>query len=74
MQTICCAFTRFFRHSLADQSHSAAERSALLAGVHVRVLPSDGELHLRGKTLLEAIEEDKANGKIPFFVSLLPFH
>ncbi|KAK4006031.1 hypothetical protein OUZ56_011162 [Daphnia magna] len=52
----------------SDQSHSAAERAGLLAGVHVRVLPTDDQLHLRADALQSAIKEDTANGKIPFFV------
>jgi len=54
--------------NIIDQSHSAAERAGLLAGVHVRVLPSDEQYRLRSFTLQEAIKEDRANGKIPFFV------
>lgn len=54
---------------LTDQSHSAAERAGLLAGVHVRVLTTDDQLHLRATALQSAIKEDTANGKIPFFVN-----
>jgi hypothetical protein len=39
-----------------------------LAGVRVRLLPSDELFSLRGETLKLAMEEDKAKGFIPFFV------
>ena len=49
-----------------------AERAAgllLISVHHVRVIPTDDEFHLRAVALQSAIEEDIANGKIPFFVS-----
>jgi len=59
--------SRFIAYS-SDQSHSAAERAAMMGGVHVRVLKTDKNFQLRADTLQAAIEEDRANGKIPFFV------
>jgi histidine decarboxylase len=44
------------------------EKSALVALVRIRILPSDDSLSLRGATLRAAIDEDKAKGLIPFFV------
>ncbi len=52
----------------SDQAHSSVEKSALVALVRIRILPSDDKLSLRGDTLRQAIEEDKKNGLIPFFV------
>ena len=51
-----------------DQSHTASLKAARIGGVQNRVLPTDDDLHLRASTLQAAIEEDRANGKIPFFV------
>ena len=59
--------SRFIAYS-SDQSHSAAERAAMMGGVHVRVLKTDENFQLRADTLQAAIEEDRVNGKIPFFV------
>jgi histidine decarboxylase len=52
----------------SDQAHSSVEKSALVALTRIRLLPTDEKLCLRGETLEKAIEEDKANGLIPFFV------
>ncbi|KAF8797199.1 Aromatic-L-amino-acid decarboxylase like protein [Argiope bruennichi] len=52
----------------SDQSHSSVERAALLGAVEMRLLPADENLQLRGETLEKAIQEDRKNGKIPFFV------
>ena len=40
----------------------------MLAGVKIRLLPSDEHFSLRGDTLHSAMKEDMANGKIPFYV------
>ena len=55
---------------LVFQSNSSVHRSGLLAEVHMRKLESDNHFRLRGETLRKAIEEDKAKGLIPFFVSI----
>ena len=56
-----------------DQSHSAAERAGLLAGVHVRVIATDDQYHLRANAIKLAVDEDRKNGKIPFMVKLNQF-
>uniref|UniRef100_A0A4W3JZ72 Aromatic-L-amino-acid decarboxylase n=1 Tax=Callorhinchus milii TaxID=7868 RepID=A0A4W3JZ72_CALMI len=53
---------------MSDQSHSSVERAGLIGGITMRKLPSDSQLSLRGETLKQAIEEDKAAGLIPFFL------
>ncbi len=45
-----------------------------MAGVNVRVIPTDDQFHLRAFALKSAIAEDVANGKIPFFVCPLIIH
>jgi histidine decarboxylase len=52
----------------SDQAHSSVEKSALVAITRLRLLPSDDKLSLRGDVLKKAIEEDKKEGLIPFFV------
>ena len=52
----------------STQAHSSVERAALLGGVKIRMLEPDEKFSLRGETLRKAIEEDKANGLIPFYV------
>ena len=52
----------------SDQAHSSVEKSALVALTRIRLLPSDDKLSLRGETLRKAIEKDKQEGLIPFFV------
>ena len=37
----------------------------------MRLLPSDNDLSLRGETLKQAIEMDKDEGLIPFYVRTL---
>ena len=52
----------------SDQAHSSVEKSALVAITRIRLLPTDENHRLRGETLRDAIEKDKQNGLIPFFV------
>lgn len=52
------------------QAHSSVERAGLLGGVQLRLITADQENRLRGDALEEAIKEDIAAGKIPFYVSL----
>lgn len=52
------------------QGNSSVHRSALLGAVKMHKLESDENLSLRGDTLKEAIERDKIDGLIPFFVRL----
>ena len=42
----------------------------MLAGVRVRLLPSDDHFSLRGDALQKAINEDMAKGLRPFYVRL----
>lgn len=51
-----------------DQGNSSVHRSALLGAVKMHKLESDENLSLRGDTLKEAIERDKNDGLIPFFL------
>lgn len=55
----------------ADQAHSSVERAGLLGGVKLRLLPADEKLRLRGDVLERAIQEDRRNGLIPFYVSTI---
>ncbi|KAI1297692.1 Aromatic-L-amino-acid decarboxylase [Halotydeus destructor] len=52
----------------SNQSHSSVERAALLAGVTIHLLQPDEHLSVRGHTLSAAIEADRAEGLVPFFV------
>lgn len=52
----------------SDQSHSSVERAGLLGAIKMKLLPTDENLSLRGTTLLNEINKDKAKGLIPFFV------
>lgn len=52
----------------SELSHSSVERAGLLGGVLLRGLDTDGEHKLRGDTFRNAVEKDRADGLIPFFV------
>ncbi|KAE8741117.1 hypothetical protein FOCC_FOCC013375 [Frankliniella occidentalis] len=53
----------------SDQAHSSVERAGLLGGVRLRLLPADEDTYaLRGDTLRQAIQKDRADGLIPFYV------
>lgn len=52
----------------SELSHSSVERAGLLGGVLLRALDTDGEHKLRGDTLRNAVDKDRADGLIPFFV------
>lgn len=52
----------------SEQAHSSVEKSALIAITRIRLLPTDEDLRLRGEVLKKAIEKDKKDGLIPFFV------
>ncbi|TKC51779.1 hypothetical protein EI555_013217 [Monodon monoceros] len=54
----------------SDQAHSSVERAGLIGGVKLKAIPSDGKFAMRASALQEALERDKAEGLIPFFVSL----
>lgn len=52
------------------QAHSSVEKAGLIGLVKMRFVESDESLSLRGAQLLEAIEIDKKQNLIPFFVSI----
>jgi len=52
----------------SDQAHSSVERSALLGAVKCHKVESDSLEQMRGDALQKAIEEDKRQGLIPFYV------
>ncbi|KPM08135.1 aromatic-L-amino-acid decarboxylase-like protein [Sarcoptes scabiei] len=53
----------------SKEAHSCVEKAAMIALVKLRILDTDEKFSLRGKSLQDAIEEDKRNGLVPFFVS-----
>ena len=55
----------------SDQAHSSVEKAGLIGLVKIRYIESDDNLSLRGDKLKEAIEADRENGYVPFFVSIL---
>ncbi|XP_078572464.1 aromatic-L-amino-acid decarboxylase-like isoform X3 [Branchiostoma floridae x Branchiostoma japonicum] len=52
----------------SDQAHSSVERAAMLGAVSCRKLQTDEDLALRGAVLQAAVQEDRAQGLLPFFV------
>lgn len=52
----------------SEQAHSSVERTGLLLAINMKKLPTDHQLSLRGSTLEQEIQKDKANGLIPFYV------
>ncbi|XP_061414412.1 histidine decarboxylase-like isoform X3 [Lethenteron reissneri] len=52
----------------SDQAHSSVLKASLVSLVRLRSLPTDLEFSLRGETLRRAVEEDQAQGLVPFFV------
>ena len=54
----------------SDQAHSSVEKAGLIGLVKIRYIESDENLSLRGDKLKEAIETDRQNGYVPFFVSM----
>lgn len=55
----------------SDQAHSSVEKAGLIGLVKIRYIESDENLSLRGDKLKEAIETDRENGYVPFFVSCI---
>lgn len=83
-KTVCMALCASGEHSLTAwkvrffflllsnaQAHSSVERAGLIGGVAMKKLPTDSKFAVRGDALRNAIEEDKAAGLIPFYVSLI---
>lgn len=58
----------FFIYFFTIKAHSSFERATLLAPVQCRKVKVDSKYSLRGSALFEAIEKDRNNGLIPFFV------
>ncbi|KAK7479113.1 hypothetical protein BaRGS_00029631, partial [Batillaria attramentaria] len=52
----------------SDEAHSSVNRAGILAGIRMRKLATDDDFRLRGKTFQQAIDEDKRNGDIPFYL------
>lgn len=52
----------------SDQAHSSVEKAGLIGLVKMRYIESDDAYSLRGDKLIEAIEQDKTEGLIPFFL------
>ena len=52
----------------SDQAHSSVEKAGLIGLVKIRYIESDERLSLRGDKLKEAIQFDRQNGLVPFFV------
>ena len=55
----------------SDQAHSSVLRAAWIAGVprtQVRLVPSDGQLCMRGDALRTAVRRDREAGLLPFLV------
>ncbi|KAJ8311366.1 hypothetical protein KUTeg_010721 [Tegillarca granosa] len=52
----------------SDQAHSSVEKAGLIALVKMRYIPSDDDLSMRGYALQEAINKDREQGLIPFYV------
>ena len=47
------------------------EKASLIGLVKLRFLPTDDLLSLRGDTLREAVDRDREEGLIPFYVSAM---
>lgn len=55
----------------SEQAHSSIEKAVITLGLGqrgLRKIPTDGEFRMDAKALAAAIEEDKANGFIPFCI------
>lgn len=52
----------------SEHSNSSVEKAGMLGSVPMRLLPTDDNCRLRGKTLLEAMKKDEEAGLIPFYV------
>ncbi|XP_043203648.1 tyrosine decarboxylase-like isoform X1 [Amphibalanus amphitrite] len=53
----------------SKEAHSCVEKAAMISFVKLRILEPDERFSLRGATLKEAMDEDRALGLVPFFVS-----
>ncbi|XP_037075269.1 tyrosine decarboxylase-like isoform X2 [Pollicipes pollicipes] len=53
----------------SKEAHSCVEKAAMISFVKLRILEPDERFSLRGATLKQAMDEDRAVGLVPFFVS-----
>uniref|UniRef100_T1IJC5 Tyrosine decarboxylase n=1 Tax=Strigamia maritima TaxID=126957 RepID=T1IJC5_STRMM len=53
----------------SKESHSCVEKAATIGFVKLRILDTDDKCSLRGETVRAAMEEDRAMGLFPFFLS-----
>jgi aromatic-L-amino-acid/L-tryptophan decarboxylase len=54
----------------SDQTHSCTQKAAMIAGVKFRAIPAEkGTWSLRGPRVRQEIENAKAEGLIPFFLT-----
>ena len=52
------------------KAHSSVERACLLGAVRCHKVPSDDRHCMCGAALMSAIERDRRDGLIPFFVCI----
>lgn len=52
----------------SDQCNSSVEKAGLLGSMKMRLLKADSNAKLRGETLKQAMEDDRAQGLIPCYV------
>jgi glutamate/tyrosine decarboxylase-like PLP-dependent enzyme len=62
-------FHDIYSFNFSEYAHSSVEKAGILGSVQLRLLEPDEHFSLRGETLLAAIQQDKAQGLIPFHVS-----
>ncbi|XP_045118085.1 aromatic-L-amino-acid decarboxylase-like isoform X1 [Portunus trituberculatus] len=53
----------------SKEAHSCVEKAAMMAFVKLRILEPDENHSLRGATLQQVMQEDRAMGLVPFYVS-----
>uniref|UniRef100_A0A8C5DTR9 Aromatic-L-amino-acid decarboxylase n=1 Tax=Gouania willdenowi TaxID=441366 RepID=A0A8C5DTR9_GOUWI len=51
----------------SDQAHSSVERAALIGGVKMKKVPTDEHYAVRKDMFMKMVEEDKADGLLPFY-------
>lgn len=52
----------------SKEAHSCVEKAAMMAFVKLRILEPDENQSLRGSTLQQVMQEDRAMGLVPFYV------
>ncbi|KAF4519287.1 hypothetical protein B566_EDAN002177 [Ephemera danica] len=53
----------------SKEAHSCVEKAAMISLVKLRILEADENCSLRGETVEEAMQKDREQGLVPFFVS-----